>query len=96
MKKEASPSRPKIEIEAPSPQQIAAANRMRRERQMGLAPKPSEGQRKQRRAGIEGVVLMTAGLVLAWFLHPLGSTGWILAALPFLGGVIVMMKGLEK
>lgn len=96
MKKSLSASKPSIEIEAPSAEQIAAANRMRRQLQMGLTPKPSEAQVKKRRAGLEGVVLMMAGIALAFLLHPMGTLGWIIAALPFLGGVIVLMKGWEK
>jgi hypothetical protein len=96
MKKPSTTSKPCVEIEAPSAEQIAAANRMRRQLQMGLTPKPSEAQAKKRRAGIEGVVLMMAGLVLAFLLHPMGALGWIIAALPSLGGVIVLMKGWEK
>ncbi len=96
MKKPSPTSKPFVEIEAPSAEQIAAANRMRRQLQMGLTPKPSEAQVKKRRAGIEGVVLMMAGIALAFLLHPMGTLGWIIAALPFLGGVIVLMKGWEK
>ncbi len=96
MKNDPPATKPRIEIEAPSAEQIATANRMRRQWQMGIAPKPTIDQSKKRRAGIEGVVLMIGAVVLAFFLHPLGSTGWIVAALPLLGGVIVMMKGWEK
>lgn len=96
MKKPLPTSKPPIEIEAPSAEQIAAANRMRRQLQMGLTPQKSETEKKKRRAGIEGLVLMVLGTVLAFFLHPLGSMGWIIAAMPFLGGVIVLMKGWEK
>lgn len=82
-----------VEIEAPSPEQIRAAKRMRREQQAAFQPEPTEEKKKQRRSGLEGVVLMCLAVVLFYFLHPLGTVAWIIAAVPFLGGIIVMMKG---
>lgn len=89
-------SRADVVIEAPSAEQIAAAKRIRRQWQIGLPSKPSVEQKNKRRAGIEGVALMILGMLLVVFLHPLGSLGWIIAALPFLGGVVVMLKSWEK
>ncbi|MFM2172018.1 MAG: hypothetical protein RI957_2247 [Verrucomicrobiota bacterium] len=85
--------KPRVEIEAPSAAQIAAAKRMRRERELFILQKPNEEKKKLRRSGIEGVVLMLLAVALAYFLHPLGTVGWLLALLPFLGGLIVMLKG---
>jgi hypothetical protein len=82
-----------VEIEAPSAEQIRAAKKMRRQQQAGFQPEPTEEKKKQRRSGLEGVVLMILAILLFYFLHPLGSVAWIIAALPFLGGIIVMMKG---
>ncbi len=85
--------KPRVEIEAPSKEQIAAAKKMRREHEMNFLQKPTETTKKQRRSGVEGIVLMLMAAALLYFFHPLGHVGWILAALPFLGGVIVMIKG---
>jgi cytochrome c-type biogenesis protein CcmH/NrfG len=82
-----------VVIEAPSAEQIRAAKRMRRERQSAFMPEPTEQKKSQRRSGLEGVVLMLLAMALAYFLYPLGTVAWIIAALPFLGGIIVMMKG---
>ena len=85
--------KPRVEIEAPSKEQIRAAKKMRREHEMGFTQPPTEDAKRQRRYGAEGVVLMLLAAALLYFLNPLGSVAWILAAIPFLGGIIVMMKG---
>lgn len=85
--------KPRVEIEAPTKEQISAAKKMRREQQMAFLHKPSESEKKQRRFGIEGIVLMLSALALLYFLYPLGPIAWILAFLPFLGGVLVLIKG---
>lgn len=82
-----------VEIEAPSAAQIMAAKKMRRERELSIMQVPTEEKKKARRSGIEGVVLMLLAVALAYFLHPLGSIGWILALMPFTGGLIVLLKG---
>jgi cytochrome c-type biogenesis protein CcmH/NrfG len=82
-----------VEIEAPSAEQIRAAKKMRRQQQAGFLPEPTEQKKIQRRSGLEGVVLMLLAMALAYFLYPLGTLAWIIAALPFLGGIIVLMKG---
>jgi hypothetical protein len=38
---------------------------------------------------------MLMGLALFGFLQSMGELAWILALIPFLGGVIVLIKGLE-
>jgi ABC-type Na+ efflux pump permease subunit len=81
-----------VEIEAPTPEQIMAARRMQREQKTAFMKKPSEDAVRQRRSGIEGVILMIIAVALIFFLHPLGAVAWILAAIPFLGGVIVLLK----
>jgi|GEM_PF-3061273 len=86
-------TKPRVEIEAPSAEQIRAAKKMRRQQEMNVVQAPTEQNKKQRRFAIEGVVLMVLGLALGYFLHPLGDVSLILAALPFLGGLIVLMKG---
>ncbi len=86
-------SKPRVEIEAPSAAQIMAAKKMRRERELSILQVPTEEKKKMRRSGIEGVVLMLLAVVLAYFLHPLGTVGWLLALMPFIGGLIVMLKG---
>jgi hypothetical protein len=88
-----SPEKPRIEIEAPSKEQIAAAKKMHREQKLPQIKAPDESNKKQRRFGIEGVVLMLLAVALVYFLHPLGTIAWILALIPFLGGVLVMLKG---
>jgi hypothetical protein len=86
-------TKPKIEIEAPSREQVLAAKKMRRERQFAMPQVPSESQQKQRRTGVEGVVLILVAVALLYFLHPLGTIAWILAACAFFSGVIVMLRG---
>jgi hypothetical protein len=39
---------------------------------------------------------MLMGLALFGFLQSMGELAWILALIPFFGGVIVMVKGMEK
>ena len=85
--------KPPVEIEAPSAEQIRAAKKMRRDQEMAFIQKPTEEKKKMRRSATEGVVLMLLAMALAYFLHPLGAVGWILALFPFLGGIIVMLKG---
>ncbi len=82
-----------VEIEAPSAEQIRAAKKMRRQQQAAFRPEPTEQKKRQRRSGLEGVVLMLLSMALAYFLYPLGTVAWIIAALPFLGGIIVLLKG---
>jgi hypothetical protein len=82
-----------VEIEAPSAEQIRAAKKMRRQQQAGFLPEPTEQKKRHRRSGLEGVVLMLLSMALAYFLYPLGTVAWIIAALPFLGGIIVLLKG---
>lgn len=82
-----------VVIEAPSAAQIMAAKKMRREQAMSFLQQPTEEKKKQRRSGLEGVMLLFLAMVLFYFLHPLGTVAWIIAAVPFLGGIIVMMKG---
>lgn len=69
-----------------------AAKKMRREQEMAFLHQPSESEKKQRRFGVEGVVLMLLAMALLYFLYPLGAVAWILALLPFLGGIIVLIK----
>ena len=69
------------------------AGEMRRERELSFLHAPSEEKKKSRRSGIEGVILMLLAVALAYFLHPLGTVGWLLALMPFTGGLIVMLKG---
>ncbi len=88
-----SKSKTRVEIEAPSAAQIMAAKKMRRERELSFLNLPSEEKKKSRRSGIEGVILMLLAVALAYFLHPLGTVGWLLALMPFIGGLIVMLKG---
>lgn len=83
----------RVEIEAPSAAQIMAAKKMRRERELSILQVPTEEKKKIRRSGIEGVILMLLAVALAYFLHPLGTMGWLLALMPFAGGLIVMLKG---
>jgi hypothetical protein len=85
--------KPRVEIEAPSAAQIRAAKQMRRQQDMGHLQAPTAEKKVQKRFAIEGVVLMLLAMALGYFLHPLGNIGLMLAALPFLGGVIVLMKG---
>ncbi len=88
-----SKSKTRVEIEAPSAAQIMAAKKMRREHELSFLHAPSEEKKKSRRSGIEGVILMLLAVALAYFLHPLGTVGWLLALMPFIGGLIVMLKG---
>jgi len=85
--------KPRVEIEAPSKEQIQAAKKMRRQQELASIQPTSETTKRQRRFGVEGVVLLLMAAGLLYFLNPLGSIAWILAAIPFLGGIIVMMKG---
>lgn len=88
-----SDTKPKVEIEAPSREQVLAAKKMRRERQIAILQTPNESQQKQRRTGVEGVVLILLAIALLYFLHPLGTIAWILAGCAFFGGVITMLRG---
>jgi hypothetical protein len=90
------PEKPKIEIEAPSAEQIRAAKKMRRNMAMPHTDEQPIQEKKSRRSLIEGIVLMLMGLALFGFLQSMGDLAWILALIPFLGGVIVMVKGMEK
>lgn len=91
-----STEKPKVEIEAPSAEQIRAAKKMRRNMSMPHTDEPPIQEKKSRRSLIEGIVLMLMGLALFGFLQSMGELAWILALIPFFGGVIVMVKGMEK
>jgi hypothetical protein len=86
-----STEKPKVEIEAPSAEQ-----KMRRNMSMPHTDEPPIQEKKSRRSLIEGIVLMLMGLALFGFLQSMGELAWILALIPFFGGVIVMVKGMEK
>jgi len=84
--------KPRVEIEAPSKEQIAAAKKRRREQEIPFLQKPDVKAKDKRRPAIEGMILMIMATVLLYFFHSLGPVGWVLAALPFFAGVIVMLK----
>ena len=85
-------SKSPVEIEAPSKEQIAAAKKMRRTQVIPLLHERNDHEIKQRRFGIEGVILLLLAMALLYFLYPLGTIAWILALLPFLGGIIALLK----
>lgn len=90
-----STEKPKVEIEAPSADQIRAAKKIRRNMSMPHKDEQPIQEKKSRRSLMEGIVLMLMGLALFGFLQSMGELAWILALIPFLGGVIVLIKGLE-
>ena len=88
--------KPKVQIEAPSADQIRAAKKMRRNMAMPHIDVQPIQEKKSRRTLIEGIVMMTMGLALVAFLQSMAELAWILALIPFLAGVIVLVKGMEK
>lgn len=90
-----STEKPRVEIEAPSADQIRAAKKMRRNMSMPHTDEPPIEEKKSRRSLIEGIVLMLMGLALFGFLQSMGELAWILALIPFLGGVIALIKGFD-
>lgn len=89
------PEKPKVEIEAPSAEQIRAAKKMRRNIAMPHTDEQPIQEKKSRRSLIEGIVLMLMAIAVFGFLQSMGELAWILALIPFLAGVIVLVKGME-
>jgi hypothetical protein len=81
-----------VVIEAPTKEQIMAAKKMSRNLRFPKnEPATAEGKRKAR-FYTEGVILMLMAGGATWMLRDLGQLGWIIGALLFDAGLLVILR----
>jgi hypothetical protein len=82
----------KVIIEAPSREQIVAAKKLSRDLRFPKnEPVSAEGKR-QARFYMEGVLLMLMAAGAIWLLRDLGQMGWVIGAVLFAGGLLVILR----